>query len=181
MYNSGRDTWAPEFRARRPDVSLETVETYLHNLYRVQPDFVYSVSRDFVRACQTPMLVMPDDTPAHPYLVSRDIAALAPKAEVTVYPWRAPKTCSPKRSPRCVLPAGTSTCDRQPLRRVVRRRLTAIVPTWLEDGVAHPPDIPLSMAMGRGCRGSFSVTPSALRTDKPGVTQPQRTRRGFIA
>jgi pimeloyl-ACP methyl ester carboxylesterase len=91
MYNSGRDTWAPEFRARRPDVTMETIEAYLHNLYRVQPDFVYSVSRDFARSCQTPMLVMPDDTPAHPYQVSMDIAALAPKAEVTVYPWREPK------------------------------------------------------------------------------------------
>jgi hypothetical protein len=91
MYNSGRDTWAPELRARRPDVTMKTVEAYLHNLYRVQPDFVYSVSRDFVRSCQTPMLVMPDDTPAHPYQVSMDIAELAPKAEVTVYPWREPK------------------------------------------------------------------------------------------
>ena len=34
---------------------------------------------------------MPDDTPAHPYQVAVDIAALAPKAEVTVYPWREPK------------------------------------------------------------------------------------------
>src|SRR4030095_15953830 len=34
---------------------------------RARPDFVYSVSREFVRSCQTPMLVMPDDTPAHPY------------------------------------------------------------------------------------------------------------------
>ena len=91
MYNSGRDNWAPELRARRPDVTMETVEAYLHNLYRVQPDFVYSVSRDFVRACQTPMLVMPDDTPAHPYQTSMDIAELAPKAEVTVFPWREPK------------------------------------------------------------------------------------------
>ena len=70
---------------------METIEAYLHNLYRVRPDFVYSVSRDFVRSCQTPMLVMPDDTPAHPYQVAMDIAALAPKAEVTVYPWREPK------------------------------------------------------------------------------------------
>jgi len=46
MYNSGRDTWAPELCARRPDVTMETVEAYLHNLYRVQPDFVYSVARD---------------------------------------------------------------------------------------------------------------------------------------
>ncbi|MEO9189428.1 MAG: alpha/beta fold hydrolase [Acetobacteraceae bacterium] len=90
MYNAGRDVWAPELRARRPDVSMATIDPYLHNLYRVQPDFVYSVSRDFVRSCQTPMLVLPDDTPAHPYQTAMDIAALAPKAEVTVYPWREP-------------------------------------------------------------------------------------------
>jgi hypothetical protein len=57
----------------------------------VRPDFVYSVSREFVRSCQTPMLVMPDDTPAHPYQTSVDIAALAPKAQSTVFPWREPK------------------------------------------------------------------------------------------
>ena len=88
MYNSGRDNWAPEFLARRPDVTMATIEAYLHNLYRVQPDFVYSVSRDFVRGCQIPMLVMPDDVPAHPYQTSMDVAALAPKAEVTIYPWK---------------------------------------------------------------------------------------------
>src|SRR5204863_2990644 len=90
MYNSGRDGWAKEFRARRPDVSMETIEKYLHNLYRVRPDFVYSVSRDFVRSCQTPMLVLPDDTAAHAYQTSVDIASLAPNAEVTVYPWKEP-------------------------------------------------------------------------------------------
>jgi hypothetical protein len=36
------------------------------------------------------MLVMPDDTPSHPLQTSVDVAALAPKAEVTVYPWREP-------------------------------------------------------------------------------------------
>jgi len=36
------------------------------------------------------MLVMPDDTPAHPYQTSVNIASLAPNAEVTVYPWREP-------------------------------------------------------------------------------------------
>ena len=61
------------------------------NLYRVRPDFVYSVSREFVRSCPTPMLVMPDDTPAHPYQTSVDIAALAPKSQSTVFPWREPK------------------------------------------------------------------------------------------
>jgi hypothetical protein len=90
MFNSGRDNWAKELRARMPDVSMDTIETYLHNLYRVQPDFVYSVSRDFARACQTPMLVLPDDTPAHAYQTCVDIASLAPNAEVTVYPFKEP-------------------------------------------------------------------------------------------
>jgi len=90
MYRSGRDVWAPELMARRPDVTMATIESYLHNLYRARPDFVYSVPREFARSCQTPMLVMPDDTPAHPYQASRDVAALAPKAEVTMYPWREP-------------------------------------------------------------------------------------------
>jgi pimeloyl-ACP methyl ester carboxylesterase len=90
MYNSGRDVWAPELRARRPEVSTETIEKYLHDLYRVRPDFVYSVSRDFARSCQIPMLVLPDDTPAHAYQTSIDIASLAPNAEITVYPWKEP-------------------------------------------------------------------------------------------
>jgi len=90
MYDSGRDVWGPELRKRRPDVSAETIEKYLHNLYRVRPDFVYSVSREFTKNCQTPMLVLPDDTAAHAYQVAVDIASLAPRAEVTVYPWKDP-------------------------------------------------------------------------------------------
>src|SRR6202030_3323409 len=88
MYESGRDVWAKEFRERRPDVSMEAIEKYLHSLYRVQPDFVYSVSRDFAKSCQTPMLVLPDDVTAHPLQVSIDIASLAPNAEITVFPWK---------------------------------------------------------------------------------------------
>jgi pimeloyl-ACP methyl ester carboxylesterase len=90
MYNSGRDVWAKEFLPRRPDVPMTTIEKYLHNLYRVQPDFVYSVSRAFAKSCQTPMLVLPDDVPAHPLQVSIDIASLAPNAEITVFPWKDP-------------------------------------------------------------------------------------------
>ncbi len=88
MYNNGLDVWAPELLERRPDLKLATVEAYLHNLYRLQPDFVYSVSREFVRSCQTPMLVMPDDVSAHPYATAMDVADLAPNAELTIYPWK---------------------------------------------------------------------------------------------
>src|ERR1700716_2177075 len=70
MFDLSRDVWAKEFRAKRPEVSMETIEKYLHNLYRVRPDFVYSVSREFARNCPTPMLVLPDDTDAHAYQAS---------------------------------------------------------------------------------------------------------------
>ena len=90
MFNAGRDVWAKELRERQRDVPMETIEKYLHSLYRVQPDFVYSVSRDFAKSCQTPMLVLPDDVTAHPLQVSIDIASLAPNAEITVFPWKDP-------------------------------------------------------------------------------------------
>ncbi len=90
MWDSGVNTWAPEFRKRRPDVSMETIEKYLTNLWRVRPDFVYSVSREFVAGCQTPILVLPDDAAAHAYQCSVDIASLAPRADTNVYPWNRP-------------------------------------------------------------------------------------------
>jgi pimeloyl-ACP methyl ester carboxylesterase len=90
MIKSNGMAWAKEFRERRPDVSMETIEKYMHSLYRVRPDFVYSVSREFVKNCQTPMLVLPDDTPAHAYQVAIDVASLAPNADISVYPWKDP-------------------------------------------------------------------------------------------
>jgi hypothetical protein len=88
MYRSGRDVWGPQLMARRSDITGAQIEAYLQALYRTNPDFVYSVSREFVSNCQTPMLVMPDDVPAHPYQVCEDILALAPRAEATLYPWK---------------------------------------------------------------------------------------------
>ena len=37
MYKSGKEVWAPELLKQRPDLSMETIERYLHNLYRVRP------------------------------------------------------------------------------------------------------------------------------------------------
>src|SRR3984957_18930806 len=90
MYRSGRDVWAPELLKRRPHLTRGTIEAYLHGLYRERPDFVYSVSREFVRGCQTPMLVMPDDTASHPLQGWGEVAALAPRAQSGVLPWREP-------------------------------------------------------------------------------------------
>ena len=49
------------------------------------------MTRDFVRGCQTPILVLPDDVPAHPYAVAMETARLAPNAEVSIYPWKETK------------------------------------------------------------------------------------------
>jgi hypothetical protein len=77
-------------RERRSDLTQDTIDKNLHNLYRATPDFLYSVPRDLIRNCRTPILVLPDDTPAHPHQSSVDVASLAPNAEITVYPWKAP-------------------------------------------------------------------------------------------
>jgi pimeloyl-ACP methyl ester carboxylesterase len=90
MYRHSSTNWVPGFRERRPDVSTETIEKYLHDLYAAQPDFLHSVSRDFIRNCQTPILVLPDDTDSHPLQTSIQVASLAPNAEITVFPWRDP-------------------------------------------------------------------------------------------
>ena len=83
--------WGPELVKRRPDISMEMVDKFLTRMYRTNPDFVFTVTRDFVRHCQTPVLILPDDIPAHPYAVAMEAAMLAPKAEVSMFPWKEPK------------------------------------------------------------------------------------------
>jgi hypothetical protein len=67
------------------------VDAFLNKMYRSNADFVFTVTRDFVRACQTPILVLPDDVPAHPYAVAMESARLAPNSEVSIYPWKESK------------------------------------------------------------------------------------------
>jgi pimeloyl-ACP methyl ester carboxylesterase len=90
-YDGNMKGWGPELVKHRPDVTMETVDRFLTRMYRTRPDFVYSVTRDDVRACQVPVLVMPDDSPPHPYAVAMESAMLAPKSEVTIFPWKEPK------------------------------------------------------------------------------------------
>ncbi len=57
-------------------------------MYTDRADFVFTVSREFVRSVQTPLLIAPEDVPAHPNKVAKEVADLAPNAEVTIYPWK---------------------------------------------------------------------------------------------
>jgi pimeloyl-ACP methyl ester carboxylesterase len=91
FYQNNLTGWAPELIKRRPEITMEMVDKFLTRMYRTNPDFVFTVTRDFVRNCQTPVLILPDDIPAHPYAVAMEAAVLAPKAEVSMFPWKEPK------------------------------------------------------------------------------------------
>jgi len=88
FYQNNIKGWGPALCERRPDVIVPMVHDFLTSMYTERADFVFTVSRDFVRSIRTPLLVAPDDVPAHPYAVAMEVATLAPNAEVTRYPWK---------------------------------------------------------------------------------------------
>ena len=88
FYQNNIKGWGPALCERRPDITMATVDAFLNKMYRANADFVFTGTRDFVRDCQTPLLVLPDDVPAHPYAVAMESALLAPNAQVSLYPWK---------------------------------------------------------------------------------------------
>jgi len=91
FYETNMKGWGPALVKNRSDITMEMVDRFLTKMYRTNADFVFTVTRDFVRNCRTPILVLPDDIPAHPYAVAMEAAMLAPNAEVSMFPWKEPK------------------------------------------------------------------------------------------
>jgi hypothetical protein len=79
---------------RNPAITPDMIEKFLTRMFP-SPDFLFTVNRDFVRGCQTPMLILLDDTPGHPYDVAWETAMLAPQSELAHYPWKDPKELIP--------------------------------------------------------------------------------------
>jgi len=91
-YDNYMKTWMPELTKRRPEITSDMVSRFLTNMYGgPRADFVHSVTRDVVRSCQVPALIMPDDSPPHPLVIAMECIALAPKSEASIYPWKEPK------------------------------------------------------------------------------------------
>lgn len=88
FYQNNMGNWGPAFVQRRPEITMEQVSLFLANMYRKRADFVFTVTRDFVRNCKTPILVLPDNIPPHPYETAIESAMLAPNAQVSMYPWK---------------------------------------------------------------------------------------------
>ena len=98
FYNNNIKGWGPGLCERRPEITMAMVDAFLKKMYLSNPDFVFTVTRDFVRECKTPILVLPDDVPAHPYAVAMESAMLAPNSQVSLYPWKD----TPERVPLAV-------------------------------------------------------------------------------
>lgn len=79
------DEWAKQLQSTRADVDPITLAALRASLFSTE--FVFSVSRDFVRSCPVPMLVLPGNDEFHPVTTAQEIARLAPRAEL-VESWR---------------------------------------------------------------------------------------------
>lgn len=83
------DQWANPLKGSMPEVSEDAWTSFRANMFG-QP-FLYNVSRDFVAGCETPLLVLMGSDPYHPESISREIADLAPNAQL-VERWKEPAT-----------------------------------------------------------------------------------------
>ena len=84
--------WAKELAEKRSDLDAETIEAFGSRMFT--GDFVFSVTRDFVKSCETPMLVMPGNNLDHPRAIGLEIASLAPNSEL-IEEWRYPSDLVP--------------------------------------------------------------------------------------
>ncbi|HZO80623.1 MAG TPA: alpha/beta hydrolase [Candidatus Binataceae bacterium] len=81
------DGWADELKQERPGLDDAALRAFRARMY--DGDFVFAVSRDFVRGCQTPLLVLAGDDLYHPTPIAQEIARLAPRAEL-IMKWKTP-------------------------------------------------------------------------------------------
>ncbi|HJN42563.1 MAG: alpha/beta hydrolase [Vicinamibacterales bacterium] len=90
------DGWADELRATSHSAVADREWTrFRSNMY--DGDFLFNVDRDFVRACQTPLLVLAGNDLYHPASISREVAQLAPHAQL-IQRWKeAPDVDAAKR------------------------------------------------------------------------------------
>ena len=75
------DGWAGGLRESDPELDSDALARFRESMYGGS-DFVFNVSRDFVRGCRTPLLVLAGSDLYHPAPISEEIADLAPDVEL---------------------------------------------------------------------------------------------------
>jgi pimeloyl-ACP methyl ester carboxylesterase len=83
---TGRRAWSEKLVSERDDLTAADGEAFGVKMWD-ESDFVGTVTRDVVRGCQTPLLVLPGIDVPHPHVTGMEVAELAPRAEL-VEPWR---------------------------------------------------------------------------------------------
>jgi len=83
------DGWARDLAPSHPSLAAPDWAAFRSRMY--DGDFVFNVDRDFVRRCETPMLVLMGNDLYHPESTSREIVDLAPNARL-IERWKEPDT-----------------------------------------------------------------------------------------
>jgi len=86
-FPDGHVAWGEALRAARPALDPAAIAGLGANLWA--GDFVFSVGRDFARACPVPTLLLPGTDIPHPACTSAELEALLPGVEV-LRDWRGP-------------------------------------------------------------------------------------------
>lgn len=89
LFYSMFDAWAAAIKADHPEASQLDWDSFRGNMFNQR--FLYNTSRDFVRECKTPLLVLMGSDPYHPESVSREIADLAPNVRL-IEKWKSPSS-----------------------------------------------------------------------------------------
>jgi len=80
--------WGQNLIDKGAGFNLDTLNAFGHALF--DPDFVFSVSRDFLKTIQTPLLLLYGEDRAHPRGVSVEVEGLLPNVE-SIERWKEPE------------------------------------------------------------------------------------------
>jgi pimeloyl-ACP methyl ester carboxylesterase len=94
-FQESHATWSREQREARPELDPAALEGFGRQMW--SGDFVFSVDRDFARACPVPTFLLPGSDVPHPAATSAELAALLPGVEV-LSDWRGPDHLAAQRA-----------------------------------------------------------------------------------
>jgi pimeloyl-ACP methyl ester carboxylesterase len=85
MFFAMFDGWAQALMPQHPKLDDAGLREFRDRMYGT--DFVFNVSRDFVRSCKTPMMILCGSDDYHPTETSKEIASLAPNSQLVEH-WK---------------------------------------------------------------------------------------------
>ena len=88
MFYAMFDGWAETLQPSHPEIDAAGLRAFRDRMYG--GDFVFSVTREFVKSVTTPLLILMGSDDYHPTPTSEEIARLAPNAAM-MREWKAPE------------------------------------------------------------------------------------------